>query len=305
VICRLMQDTLSQNDNTPLRFGLTALVLGNLALSVGPWLVREADTGPIASAFWRVAIAAPLLFLLARRFGGPLTMPKPGLLLLFVAGGTAFAVDLAAWHVGIFYTKLANSNLLGNSTAFLLPLWGFVVTRSWPSGTAAGAMALAALGAVLLMGRSFELSPQNLFGDLLCLLAGAFYTLYLIIMARARGDAGPWPTLAWVTLASAPPLLYAAIMLKEVLLPTQWAPLLLLALLSQIIGQGLMIYAIGRVAPLLFGIVLLIQPVVAAIIGWSIYGEALGPIDALGATFIGLALILVRQPEKVSLHRAA
>ncbi len=296
-----MQDQATQKSivgtQAPLRFGLTALILGNLALSLGPWFVREAGTGPVASAFWRVAIAAPVLFLLARRFAGPVVIPKAGLLLVLIAGGVVFAADLAAWHIGIFYTKLANSNLLGNSTSFLLPLWAFGMARTWPNPKQAGALGLAAFGAILLMGRSFELSPQNLFGDLLSLLAGVFYTAYLILMTRARDDAGPWPTLAWVTLATAPPLLLCALLLGETMTPINWTPILMLALLSQVIGQGLMIYAIGRVAPLLFGLVLLLQPVVAAVIGWVAYNEKLGPFDLLGAVLIGLALILVRQPE--------
>ncbi len=283
---------------SPLRFGLSALILGNLALSLGPWFVREAGTGPVASAFWRVAIAAPLLFILARRFAGPVVIPKAGLLLILIAGGAVFAADLAAWHIGIFYTKLANSNLLGNSTSFLLPLWAFATARTWPNPKQAGALGLAALGAILLMGRSFELSPHNLFGDLLSLLAGVFYTAYLILMTRARDDAGPWPTLAWVTLASALPLLLVARLLGETMIPSNWSPVLMLALLSQVIGQGLMIYAIGRVAPLLFGLVLLLQPIVAAVIGVFVYNEQLGALDYLGAVLIGLALIVVRQPEQ-------
>ena len=74
--------------------------------------------------------------------------------------------------------------------------------------------------------------------------------------------------------------------------------MLTLALLSQVIGQGLMIYAIGRVSALLFGLVLMIQPAAAAAIGWIIYDEALGSLDLIGGVLIGLALILVSQPEK-------
>jgi drug/metabolite transporter (DMT)-like permease len=285
------------DEQAPLRFGVAALLLGNLALAFGPWFVRMADTGPVAAAFWRVAIAAPFLFLLAWRFGGAGRRPDGRLLALFAVAGLVFAADLAAWHIGIFYTKLANSNLLGNSTSFLLPLWAFASSRMWPSRRQGSALLIAGVGAVLLMGQSFDLSPENLVGDLLCLLAGAFYTGYLVLMARARGDAGPFPTLAWVTLTSGPPLLIFAWLIGERILPTNWTPLLLLALMSQIIGQGLMIYAIGRVSALLFGLVLLIQPLVAAVIGWFAYGETLGIADWIGAGLIGLALVLVRKPD--------
>ena len=278
----------------PLRFGLIALLLGNFCLAVGPVFVRMADTGPVASAFWRIALAIIPLFLIARMVGEPARSIPRAMILLFAISGFLFAADLAAWHIGIFETKLANANLLGNSTSFLLPLYAFIAARVWPTRMQGTALVLATVGALLLMGRSYELSPQNLVGDLLCVLAGAFYTGYLILMARARETMGQWPVLAWSTLMSAFPLLVTAWLLGERVLPTNWTPLLALALFSQILGQGLMIYAIGRVAPILFGITLLIQPIISATYGWVVYGERLAGLDWLGAAMIALALILVR-----------
>ena len=279
----------------PLRFGFLALLIGNLSLAFGPVFVRMADTGPLASAFWRIALAALPLFLIARLVGQPARALPRAMIGLFALSGLFFAIDLGAWHLGIFQTKLANANLLGNSTSFLLPLYAFVVARIWPNRAQATALALAATGAVLLMGRSYELSPQNLVGDLLCLLAGAFYTAYLVLMARARGTMSQWAVLAWSTLMSALPLLAAAILIGERLWPSQWGALVALAFFSQILGQGLMIYAIGRVTPLLFGITLLIQPVISASYGWIVFGEKLAGLDWIGAGMIGLALILVRE----------
>ena len=278
----------------PLRFGLTALLIGNLCLAFGPIFVRMADTGPVASAFWRIALAVVPLFVIARMVGEPAKALPKSMIALFAISGLLFAADLAAWHLGIFETKLANANLLGNSTSFLLPLYTFAAARVWPTRMQGTALALATLGAVLLMGRSYELSPQNLIGDLLCLLAGAFYTAYLILMARARDTMPQWAVLAWSTLMSALPLLIVALLLGERVLPSDWTPLVALALFSQIIGQGLMIYAIGRVAPILFGITLLIQPIISATYGWVVYGERLAGLDWIGAGLIALALILVR-----------
>ena len=282
----------------PLRFGLTALVVGNILLAFGPMFVRMADTGPVAAAFWRVTLAVPILFLIAKATGDPARRLARPLLWLFAVSGVFFAADLAAWHVGILTTKLANANLLGNVTSFLLPLWAFAVARQWPTRMQGVAMLIAAMGAGLLLGRSYEMSQDNLVGDLLCVLAGVFYTAFLLLMARAKDSLGPWPTLAWSTLMTALPLLGIALLMGEVMVPTNWTPLLALALCSQILGQGLMIYAIGRVAPLLFGLTLLLQPMVGAAIGWSVYNEKLTTFDWIGAGLIGLALLLVRQPEK-------
>lgn len=284
-------------EEAPLRFGIPALVLGNLCLAFGPLLVRMADTGPIAAAFWRIALAAPFLFLIARLSGDPARKIRWGLVGLFALSGFFFAADLASWHLGILRTKLANSTLLGNSTSFLLPLYAFAVARQWPTRMQSLALALAGGGALLLMGRSFELSPKNFAGDLLCLLAGAFYTAYIVLMARARAGMGQWPVLAWSTLMSTLPLLVMVLVSGERLLPHDWTPLIALAFLSQIVGQGLMIYAVGRIPPLLFGLTLLLQPMVSALIGWIVYRERLGTADWIGAGLIGLALVLVRQPD--------
>jgi len=70
-----------------------------------------------------------------------------------------------------------------------------------------------------------------------------------------------------------------------------------LALCSQILGQGLTVYVLGRFSPLVIGLGLLIQPVVAAAIGWGIFGETLGAADIIGALLVCLALVLVRSPE--------
>jgi hypothetical protein len=36
-----------------------------MLLALGPWSVRLADTGPVSSGFWRLALAVPVLVVLA------------------------------------------------------------------------------------------------------------------------------------------------------------------------------------------------------------------------------------------------
>ena len=92
--------------------------------------------------------------------------------------------------------------------------------------------------------------------------------------------------------------------LGEQVIPYDWTWVLLLALGSQVIGQGLLVYGIGHVPPLIVGLALLTQPAISAFVGWSAYGETLSPADWLGAAAIGTALVLVRLPER-GLRRAA
>ncbi len=276
-----------------------AVLVANVALAFGPWFVRLADTGPTAAAFWRIALAAPLLVAAAWASGARPVRLAPGMWILLGASGIAFAADLASWHLGILRTTLANSTLFGNSATLLFPLYGFVATRSLPTRMQGWALLLAFLGASLLMGRSYALDPRNLGGDLLCVLAGALYTVYFVLVARARTVMAPLPVLAISTTGSILPLLVFALLLGERIVPTHWGPLVALALVSQVLGQGAMVYALGKLPPLVIGIALLIQPIVAGTIGWIVYAERPGPADLVGAAMVAVALVLVRRPARL------
>jgi drug/metabolite transporter (DMT)-like permease len=277
---------------------IAALLLGNFALAFGPWLVRMADVGPSASAMWRMALAAPVLFAITATRRQPLLLPGRGLYLTMIFSGLFFAVDLAAWHIGILMTKMGNATLFANAASLFFPVWGYLVARSLPSRREGLAFALAALGAILLVGRSAELSREHLVGDMLCLAAGLCYTGYLVLIAGAREKLPSWTLLSWSTVATILPLLAIAVLLGERIMPVNWTPVIALAVVSQLFGQGMMVYALGRVSPLIFGLALLTQPIVSASMGWISYGETLAPLDVVGAVMIGLALILVRQPDR-------
>ena len=279
------------------RLAFAALVAGNVALSLGAMLVRLADTGPTASAFWRMTLATPLLLLFAWRESGGRLPPRPAIGIAAIAG-LFFAADLASWHVGILHTKIANATLFGNCASLLLVLWGIFLTRALPRGWQALAVLLAFAGSALLMGQSYELSHDYLVGDLLSLFAGFLYTCYVILMQRVRGTLAPWSALAIASIVCVPVLLASAFALGETIVPRDWTPLILLALTSQIVGQGLIIWSLPRFSPLVLGLTLLVQPAIAAAAGWVMFGEGLGPVDLFGGMLVGAALVLIRLPSR-------
>ena len=276
---------------------LAALLIGNVALAMGPWFVRLADTGAVSAGFWRVALALPVLALLARANRQPLGGMPRGVVLAVLAGGVLFGLDIASWHVGIGMTRLANAALFGNAGSLILMVWGFIAWRRLPRGREWPAMAAALGGAAILMGRSFEISPRTLYGDLFCLLAGILYAGYLLILQDARQKLGSWALLTWSSLGSVPVLLAIALALGEPVVPTDWTPILGLFVSSQLIGQGCLVYALRHFSPLVIGIALLTQPAVAALAGWLSFGELLTPLDLVGIALVGSALVLAKVGE--------
>lgn len=276
------------------------LLIGNVALAFGPWMVRLSDVGPSAAGFWRLALALPFLLLLGKAMGQPAIWPRRAVGIVIAIAAFFFAADLAAWHAGIHLTKLGNATLFGNVASFAFAGWGLWLARAWPTARQGSALLLAALGSGLLMASSAELSPRYLHGDILALLAGLLYAGYLIAIERVRGEMRPLPVLILASLFGAAMLLPFALLTGEQVLPEHWGALFLLALGSQVIGQGCLVYALGQVPPLVVGLALLTQPAVSAAIGWLVYGEVMTPLDLAGAAAIALALILVRLQERPS-----
>lgn len=273
---------------------LAALLVGNAALALGPYFVRLADSGPISAGFWRLALALPLLLVFAgREPRSPRPLPRK-LVLAIALSGVFFALDLSSWHIGIGYTRLGNAALFGNSGSLILMLWGFIVWARWPRAREWLGIAAAVAGAAILLGRSFEVSGQTLVGDLFCLLAGLLYAGYLLILQDARRALPSWRLLSWSSAAGLPVLLVAALLHGEPVWPRDWGPLIGLAVSSQIVGQGLLVYSLRHFPPLGIGLALLTQPAIAALAGWLAFGETLGPIDLVGMALLAAALVIAR-----------
>ncbi|MBV7265023.1 DMT family transporter [Erythrobacter ani] len=281
-------------------FLLAALLAGNVALALGPWLVRLADTGPVSAAFWRLFLALPFLIVFARMASQPLGgMPRKTLFWVAI-GATAFAMDLASWHVGIGLTRLGNATLFGNAGSIILLFWGFVIARILPKGLEWLAILFALGGAGILLGRSLEIGTETFVGDLFCLTAGVLYAVYLLTLQGERARFGSWSLLVWVSVFACPVLLTLALALGEPVWPTNWTPILVLFITSQLIGQGLLVFSLGHFPPLIIGLALLTQPAVAAIIGFGVFGEVLTPLDIAGMILLGGALVVARarQPRR-------
>ena len=297
-----MDETSSRPDKNGFQasaWHFAALLAGNAALALGPWLVRLSDTGPVSAGFWRLILPVPILAFLAWRSRSPGPLDKKLTVLCLIAGGF-FAVDLASWHIGIERTRLANATLFGNAGSIILMVWGLIAARRAPSGREGVGVFAAIAGAVILLGRSMEISATTFIGDLFCLAAGIFYAFYLLPAQRARAALGSWFVLLLVSLTAAPILLGMAVATGEPVWPgaAGWTPILVLALSSQVIGQGLLVFSLRNFSPLVIGMALLTQPAIAATVGWLAFGELLEPLDICGMVLVGAALVLARAPGK-------
>lgn len=280
---------MSDADRTTPTGPYLAMIAGAVCIGFSAIFVRLSDVGPVASGFWRLAIAAPVLlsaaWLRARRVGVPLAGPTRGSLAL----GLFFAGDLGCWHWGIHWTSVANASLLAGFSVVFVGIWAWIV---WNQRQGAGfllSVAAALGGMVLLVGNGGGWNPNHVRGDLLTLLATLLYSAYLVVLTLERRRNAFLPTIAWSSLFSALFLLPVAALSPEPLLPASmqgWMVLLGLALVSQVIGQALITYAFAHVPPVLSTVSLLVQPVVATALAWVLFAEHLAGVRLLGAALV-------------------
>jgi drug/metabolite transporter (DMT)-like permease len=283
------------HQRTPSLLAFAALLAGNIAIAFGPLLVRFADSGPIATGFWRLALATPFLFVVGYRFGFRFSALGTSTIWLAIIAGLFFGVDIILWHIGIFQTKMANATLFANCASLILVVYGIFVARKMPSKWESAAVLFAFVGAALLMGQSLDLSPLHFQGDILSLGAGLTYTVYLVLMMRVRQNTESWGALGMASAVAAVILLTASIVAGEQVIPTVWWPVVLLAFTSQFFGQGCLTYALPHFSPLVSGLALLFQPALSAAAGWLAFGETLTAMDFTGSALVMIALVLVRK----------
>ena len=275
------------------------LLAGGCAIAFAPILVRLSETGPVASAFWRTALAAPLLWLGALRVRGAARAAERAHLGALVAAGLFFAGDLGVWHWSIVWTSVANSTLLANLAPIFVTLAGWLLWRRRVTGVFLVGMVVAIAGMFVLVGPNFSVGGKRLMGDALGALTAVFYAGYMLAIKVARDDgAATVRLMAWSTSITAVALLPVALLSPQPFTPVSgqgWMVVLGLALVTQILGQGLIAYAFAHLPASLSSVSLLIQPVVAAFVAWRLFGEAVGTQQFIGGAVVLAGIWLARR----------
>ena len=280
-----------------MRPALAALFAGATFIALSPIFVRLADVGPSASAFWRVALAAPLLWPLARLSAQP-RAPRAAWPLLLVAG-FAFAGDLGFWHWSIRYTSVANSTLLANLASIFVTAAMWLFWRQRPSATFLVGLTAALAGVVLLVHTSMTFSGTALLGDALGVVTAVFYAGYILAVKELRDrGAQTLELMAVTTTVTALLLLPVALASGPPFLPQSlqgWLTLVALAWISHCAGQGLIAYSLAHLPAAFSSVSLLVQPVMAALFGWLLLREALVPLQVMGAAVVLAGIYLARR----------
>ena len=222
------------------RVAFLCLLAGGCAIAFAPIFVRLADTGPVASAFWRCALAVPVLWMwvYAKARDDAVRVSIVPLAL----AGLFFASDLGVWHFSILFTSVANSTVLANLAPIFVTLAGWLFWRRRVTRTFLVGMFVAIAGMFVLVGPNFAAGGRPLVGDALGALTAVFYAGYFLAIKAARdARASTARLMAWSTTITALVLLPIALYMPQPFWPSSahgWWVLVGLALVSQCLARG-------------------------------------------------------------------
>jgi drug/metabolite transporter (DMT)-like permease len=293
------------------RFALPILIAGVVAIGLSPILVRLSEVGPVATAVSRMALPLPLFALvlwLRPQERLPLATPKDRRDFWIIAlSGVFFAGDLGLWHWSIKLTSVANATVLSNLAPIFVVLGAWLIFKERIRTLFVIGLVLAVAGIGVLMSESVRLSADTFNGDLFGIACSTFYGAYLLAISHARRRASTLAIMTVSGITATITLWIFAAALEDQIWPHTlhgWGVAIALALIVQVGGQTLITTALAHIPASFGSTVLLLQPVVAALLAWIIFGEPLSAAQAIGGIAILGGIELARRASQQTTESA-
>jgi DME family drug/metabolite transporter len=262
-------------------------------------LVRSADASPLLIGVARLWLAAALLAAATRFVAPPLGIDRADHWRSVLAGA-AMAIFQAAYFTAVTLTGITVAALVTICSApLVIAALAATLLGERITGRVVIALALGVTGTILLIaGPGAPAAPGgSLGGSGLALLAGAAYATYAVLTKGALARSRPLPLAAANFTAAAvlltPALLWTSEPLRQIALGWPW--LLYLGVVATAGAYALYTIGLGAVPASVAGIVTLLEPLTATLLGVLVFGERLGTAGTVGAVlmFAAIALLLV------------
>lgn len=273
-------------------------------LSTGGIFVKLSPLPPINTGFYCVLFSIPMLTPFFKKSELQALIRKQ--IATIILAGAFLARDLTLWNSSFSYTSVANANLLVNLNPFnVIPVSYFLFKeKMMPKFLFGGLITL--IGVLVLMTNKVSMSPDRLLGDSLSLGSSIFYAMFMITVYKLRDSVTSTIIMFISTFGTLLVLATVIFFTEGFYVPQNFGELLALALVSQILGQGLLAYCLGKANACLSSLITLSQPVVAALYAWVIFNESfnLQTIIAILITLTGVYLAKTQTSTNIAQEKA-
>lgn len=261
-------------------------------------LVKVVDMSPIIVGFYRIALAIPVFFLLAR---SQISKVSKKDMLLMLCAGMLFGLDLVFFNIAIHKTSIANVNLFASLVCFILvPIGAIFFKEKIRVDFVIGSLIALAGVFVLIKGRGGE-SVATPFGDFLAFLSMVCYSLFLSLVYGLRKKYDTPVLMAFASVGSIIVLLTVGIPMEGFSFPKDaktWWILLWIMIFGQLLGQGFFGYIMGKIDAQVSSLILLFSPMIAALMGYVFLGEKLGIYEIAGMVIIVCGVYIAKMKKR-------
>lgn len=285
---------------------MSATGFGLIALAAITWgttgatmklVALDSPMSPLLVGFFRVAIAAPCLLVAARVLGGPVRLPAPAARRRLLVAGLAMGSYQVCYFWGVAKTSVAVGSLIAICSApLMITILAAALLGERIGGTTWGALVAGVSGAALLtIGPSDlgALAPGFLAGVLLALGAGLSYAVYAVLVKDVVGHVPPL-TVAALTFSVAALALTPALLVEPVAAgATAWALLAYLGVVPTAVAYILYVLGLRTTPVTVSGVLTLMEPLTATMLGVVFFGDRLGVVGAIGAALLLAAVALL------------
>lgn len=263
-----------------------ALILGVLAVSGASILIKLSSLSKLTLASWRLGLAAAVLLAWRRR----LRWNRWGALAGFFLG-----LHFASWISSLSYTSVASSVVLVTTNPLFVGLGSAWLLRERVGARLWLGVLLSILGGVLIaLGDRAGAGSNPLLGDALALAGAVAGSAYLLVGRYVRQQLDFWDYVTTVYSFAALTVVVLALALGAPLMGAfgarEWALIVALAVVPQLIGHTLLNYALRSVSAALVAASILGEPVGACLLAMVILHEGLEPRQVLGALLVLLGV---------------
>ncbi|MCB0130972.1 MAG: DMT family transporter [Caldilineaceae bacterium] len=282
--------------STPRMRAYAMLAFGILCISFSAIFISWAHAPGAVTGFYRMGIATVILAVpFARRLHARGALPRREVSVALLAGAF-FAGDLVFWNTGILLSGAANPTLMANTSPIWVALGALLIFHEKLTPMFWGGLCLTLLGALTIFGA--DLSGDAGLGTFFGLLAGIFYAGYLLVTQRSRRKLDALTFFWLAALSSTILLLLAALLLRQPLTgysPLTWLNFLALGILTQVMGQLAISFALGALPASLVSPTLLGQPVLTMVWAVLLLGETPTIWHLLGGVVLLIGILVVHR----------
>lgn len=280
---------------------IPALLLGGLLISCSPILVRFSETGPITTAFWRLALAIIPMLILNNRMNHGADQVKPASIrdvALLAVPGILIGLELVIWHISLTMTSVANSTLIVNMSPIFVALGGWLFLKQKISRIFLSGLVMALIGMLILKGGPDISGHSSLEGDAIALFAAVLYAGYILMLGFTRQRFATSTIMLYSTISATLLILPLALIFETQHFPVTlfgWVIVCALAWMTQAAGQSLIAFAIAWLPVAFSSLTLLIQPVIAAVLAWVLLSEPLSIWQICGGLVVIAGIMQARR----------